>query len=70
MKVYEILICMAAVFAAGVLLGPVVIPLMRRLKFGQSERDDGPQSHLKKQGTPTMGGWIFLIPIVAAAVIC
>ena len=70
MKVYEILICMAAVFAAGVLLGPVVIPLMRRLKFGQSERDDGPQSHLKKQGTPTMGGWIFLIPIVVAGIVC
>lgn len=43
-------------FAAGVLICPALIPLLRRLKFGQTERDDGPRSHLKKTGTPTMGG--------------
>lgn len=41
-------------------LGPVLIPLLKRLKFGQTERSDGPQSHLTKSGTPTMGGIMFL----------
>ncbi len=41
-------------------LGPLVIPLLRRLKFGQSIRDDGPSRHLAKAGTPTMGGVMFL----------
>lgn len=47
-------------------LGPFIIPLLRILKFGQSIRDDGPQRHLQKAGTPTMGGIIFLVGIVAA----
>ncbi len=42
---------------------PIVIPIVHRLKFGQVVRDVGPQSHLKKQGTPTMGGLIFIIPL-------
>ncbi|ACV61938.1 phospho-N-acetylmuramoyl-pentapeptide-transferas e [Desulfofarcimen acetoxidans DSM 771] len=46
--------------------GPVVIPLLRRLKFGQQIRDDGPQRHLKKAGTPTMGGIMFLLGVVVA----
>ena len=45
-------------------LGPVLIPLLKRLKFGQTERDDGPQSHLKKTGTPTMGGIMFIAGIL------
>ncbi len=44
-------------------LGPFFIPLLHRLKFGQMVRDAGPQSHLKKQGTPTMGGLLFLVPL-------
>ena len=40
-----------------------MIPFLRKLKFGQTVRDDGPQSHLKKTGTPTIGGLIFIIPI-------
>lgn len=51
-------------FAISACLGPVVIPLLRRLKFGQTVRDDGPKSHLKKSGTPTMGGLIILAGIV------
>lgn len=43
--------------------GPLLIPLLRRLKFGQVVREVGPQSHLKKTGTPTMGGLIFIIPL-------
>ncbi len=49
-----------------VVLGRVAIPLLKRLKFGQTERDDGPQSHLSKSGTPTMGGIAILIGITAA----
>jgi len=49
-----------------VLLGPLFIPLLRRLKFGQQIRTDGPQSHLKKQGTPTMGGIIIMIALLLA----
>lgn len=43
---------------------PIVIPLLRRLKFGQSIREEGPQSHMKKTGTPTMGGILFIIATV------
>lgn len=46
----------------GVILGKVAIPLLQILKFGQVIRTDGPGSHLKKKGTPTMGGVIFLVP--------
>lgn len=52
----------AALSAAIVLiLGPFVIPYLRRLKFGQSIRSDGPRGHLKKAGTPTMGGAMFML---------
>lgn len=53
-------------FILAVLLGPLLIPLLRRLKFGQQVRDDGPQSHLKKSGTPTMGGVIILLALTLA----
>lgn len=51
-------------FLITVLLAPVFIPFLRRLKFGQSIRDEGPESHQKKTGTPTMGGIVFLVSIV------
>jgi phospho-N-acetylmuramoyl-pentapeptide-transferase len=51
-------------FLITVLLAPIFIPFLRRLKFGQSIRDEGPQSHQKKTGTPTMGGIVFLLSIV------
>ena len=50
-------------FIISVVLGIILIPLLRRLKCGQIEREDGPQSHKSKQGTPTIGGLIFLLPI-------
>ena len=56
-------------FAVSAALGPVVIPLLRRLKFGQTERDDGPKSHLKKTGTPTMGGLMILAGITITSLI-
>ncbi|SHE62179.1 Phospho-N-acetylmuramoyl-pentapeptide-transferase [Seinonella peptonophila] len=62
-----ILIPLAVAFGIGVLLGPMVIPMLRRLKFGQSIREEGPEAHLKKAGTPTMGGAIILIAILLTA---
>ena len=54
-------------FVVAALLGPVMIPYLLRLKVGQTIRDDGPESHLKKNGTPTMGGVIFLISTIVAS---
>lgn len=48
-------------FVISVILGPIIIPYLRKLKMGQTERTEGVQSHLKKAGTPTMGGIIFLL---------
>ncbi len=61
----EEIIGLLIAFAVAAVSGIFVVPLMRRLKFGQVERYNGVESHLKKTGTPTMGGWIFLIPMVA-----
>lgn len=51
-------------FAISVILGLMIIPILRKLKVGQIERDDGPKTHLKKQGTPTMGGIIIIIAMI------
>lgn len=55
-------IYMAFIFAitSSLILGKAIIPILKRMKFGQSIRELGPQSHLVKSGTPTMGGFIFL----------
>ncbi len=50
-------------FAVAVVLALIIIPILKKVKVGQIEREDGPQSHLKKQGTPTMGGIIFMLSI-------
>lgn len=52
-------------FVVSVIASIIIIPILRRLKVGQIERDDGPQSHLKKQGTPTMGGIVIVLTIIA-----
>jgi len=57
----NIIISTLAAFFAAMLAGPVFIPLLRKLKFGQTIREEGPQSHLIKSGTPTMGGVIFIV---------
>jgi len=49
--------------------GPLIIPLLRRFKFGQVVRDDGPQAHLAKTGTPTMGGIFLICAIIIAALV-
>ena len=51
-------------FITAIILGFIIIPILRKLKVGQIERDDGPKSHLKKQGTPTMGGIIIIITMI------
>jgi phospho-N-acetylmuramoyl-pentapeptide-transferase len=60
----------AAVFSfiLCLLVGPFSISVLRRLKFGQSVRIDGPQTHLKKSGTPTMGGVIIIVVIILAVI--
>ena len=56
-------------FLVTVLLSPITIPFLRRLKFGQSIRDEGPKSHLKKSGTPTMGGVMILLSITITTLV-
>ena len=53
-----------ASFITSIILGIIIIPILKKLKVGQIERDDGPKSHLKKQGTPTMGGIIIIITMI------
>jgi phospho-N-acetylmuramoyl-pentapeptide-transferase len=63
-----IVIAMAVSFLITVILSPLFIPFLRRLKFGQSIREEGPKSHQKKSGTPTMGGIMILLSIIATTV--
>ncbi|GIP25175.1 phospho-N-acetylmuramoyl-pentapeptide-transferase [Paenibacillus sp. J23TS9] len=59
---YQLLLLTIGVsFILAVIAAPLLIPLLRRMKFGQQVRDDGPQSHLKKAGTPTMGGVVIIL---------
>ena len=69
MSIQIIYLILAFVFTA--FLGKLIIPILKKLKVGQSERADGPRSHLKKQGTPTMGGIMMIISIIVfTAVAC
>lgn len=61
---YEVIMPVLVSFAISVVLCPIFIPFLKKLKFGQFVRDDGPQAHLKKTGTPTMGGIIILVSVV------
>lgn len=63
--IFPVLISFTAVLA----LGPAVIPMLQKLKFGQVVRDDGPESHLKKTGTPTMGGVLIIAAVFASILI-
>ena len=65
-------VCILAVlisFGISSLLGPVVIPWLKRLKIGQTVREDGPAAHLKKNGTPTMGGVLILLGVSVTTLI-
>ena len=57
----KIVIGLVLSFIITIILGPIIIPMLTKLKFGQNIRKEGPQSHLKKAGTPTIGGLIFII---------
>ncbi len=56
-----------AAFAMAMVLGPIVIPWLKKMKFGKEIYELGPQTHKKKQGTPQMGGIIFALPALIAA---
>ena len=66
--IHETILAVIIAFAISALLCPIIIPFLHKLKFGQQVREDGPQSHLKKQGTPTMGGLIILCSIVITSI--
>ena len=65
----ETILAIIIAFAVSAILCPIVIPFLHKLKFGQQVRDDGPQAHLKKQGTPTMGGVIILLSVVVTSLL-
>ncbi|UOQ43135.1 phospho-N-acetylmuramoyl-pentapeptide-transferase [Halobacillus salinarum] len=69
MNDYILLVTMALSFILTVVISPILIPFLRRLKFGQSIREEGPQSHQKKSGTPTMGGVMIILSVTAATLI-
>jgi phospho-N-acetylmuramoyl-pentapeptide-transferase len=66
---FKVVIPVIIAFALSVVLGPIIIPFLRKLKIGQTEREEGVKSHLKKAGTPTMGGFIILASIVITSLI-
>ena len=65
---YKVFVPVLIAFVLSVIMGPLIIPVLRKLKMGQTEREDGVKSHLKKAGTPTMGGVIILLSVVITAV--
>ena len=65
----KLLIAGAIAAVVVILLAPLCIPILHRLKFGQSIREEGPKSHQKKSGTPTMGGIFLIAGIVAATLL-
>lgn len=67
MRYYASVVILA--FLATLLMGILLIPWLRRLKLGQTVREDGPKSHLSKTGTPIMGGMLFLAPLVAISLL-
>ena len=67
--IQETILAIIIAFAISALLCPFIIPFLHKLKFGQQVRSDGPQAHLKKQGTPTMGGLIILFGIIITSLL-
>ncbi|MDQ0190967.1 phospho-N-acetylmuramoyl-pentapeptide-transferase [Alicyclobacillus cycloheptanicus] len=64
MDLQALILTAGAAFAIAALLGPICIPILRRLKFGQSIREEGPQHHQTKAGTPTMGGIMIVLAVL------
>ncbi|MBP3400824.1 MAG: phospho-N-acetylmuramoyl-pentapeptide-transferase [Selenomonadales bacterium] len=67
--IQQLISALLVALAVSLALGPIAIPMLRRLKFGQSIREEGPKSHQAKSGTPTMGGIMILIAITVASLI-
>ena len=67
--VNETILAVIIAFVISAILCPIVIPFLHKLKFGQQVRADGPQAHLKKQGTPTMGGLVILSSIIITSLL-
>ena len=65
----RIIIPVLIAFVISAALGPVMIPFLRKVKAGQTVREEGPESHLKKTGTPTMGGIIILAAITVTSLL-
>ena len=66
---YKVVIPVLISFVLSVAMGPIVIPILRKMKMGQTEREEGVQSHLQKAGTPTMGGVMILASILITSLI-
>ncbi|AIW83705.1 phospho-N-acetylmuramoyl-pentapeptide-transferase [Bacillus mycoides] len=64
-----LLVTAGVAFLISVALSPLFIPFLRKLKFGQSIRDEGPKSHQKKSGTPTMGGIVIYVSMMVTTLI-
>ncbi|MDD3401345.1 MAG: phospho-N-acetylmuramoyl-pentapeptide-transferase [Eubacteriales bacterium] len=69
MELQKILLAFLIALVLVLLIGPLFIPLLKRMKIGQTERQEGPQTHLEKTGTPTMGGVMFIIALLVATLI-
>jgi phospho-N-acetylmuramoyl-pentapeptide-transferase len=65
----KLIVAFAVALVVTLLFGPLVIPVLQRLKFGQNIRQDGPSRHLKKAGTPTMGGLVFLAGVLVSSLL-
>ncbi|MDD3261016.1 MAG: phospho-N-acetylmuramoyl-pentapeptide-transferase [Oscillospiraceae bacterium] len=70
MDVLAIVLSAAVAFAVTALLGKWLVPFLHKINFGQTIRDVGPKWHQKKNGTPTMGGFMFIIGILVALLVC
>jgi phospho-N-acetylmuramoyl-pentapeptide-transferase len=68
MDILTLILTAGMSFAIAVILGPLCIPLLRRLKIGQSIREEGPKAHQRKSGTPTMGGILILIALIVSVI--
>ncbi len=68
---FDLKIILAFIISFGIayVIGPMLLPMLIKLKFGQTIREDGPASHLSKNGTPTMGGIIFIISVIITVLI-
>ena len=65
----RLIFAVLASFVAAMLVGPILIPWLKKLKVGQTINDFGPRSHMRKQGTVTMGGLIFIPSAIVCAIL-